>query len=94
MAPEYADRVRRDARHHHLDERFVLTGRSSATTSRAATRPPTCSSLASRTETYGMVVTEALSRGIPVIASDVGGVPEALGAAADGTRPGVLVPPE
>ena len=26
VAPEYADRVRRDARHHHLDERFVLTG--------------------------------------------------------------------
>ena len=49
--------------------------------------------LASRAETYGMVVTEALARGLPVIATDVGGVREALGHAADGSRPGVLVPP-
>ena len=49
--------------------------------------------LASRGETYGMVVTEALARGLPVIAADVGGVPEALGHAGDGSRPGALVPP-
>ena len=49
--------------------------------------------LASRAETYGMVVTEALARGLPVIAGEVGGVPEALGHAADGSRPGLLVPP-
>jgi glycosyltransferase involved in cell wall biosynthesis len=48
--------------------------------------------LPSRGETYGMVVTEALARGVPVVAADVGGVPEALGRAADGSRPGVLVP--
>ncbi len=50
--------------------------------------------LASRAETYGMVVTEALARGLPVIASDVGGVTEALGQGAGGARPGRLVPPE
>jgi glycosyltransferase involved in cell wall biosynthesis len=50
--------------------------------------------LPSRSETYGMVVTEALARGLPVVAADVGGVPEAMGHGADGTRPGVLVPPE
>ncbi|HEY0950704.1 glycosyltransferase family 4 protein, partial [Nocardioides sp.] len=44
--------------------------------------------LASRAETYGMVVTEALARGLPVVASDVGGVREALGGG------GVLVRPE
>jgi glycosyltransferase involved in cell wall biosynthesis len=50
--------------------------------------------LPSRSETYGMVVTEALARGIPVVASDVGGVPEAMGHGTDGAWPGVLVPPE
>ena len=49
--------------------------------------------LASRAETYGMVVTEALARGLPVVAADVGGLTEALGHGADGTRPGLLVPP-
>jgi len=47
----------------------------------------------SRSETYGMAVTEALAHGLPVIAAAAGGLPEALGSAADGTRPGQLVPP-
>jgi glycosyltransferase involved in cell wall biosynthesis len=50
--------------------------------------------LASRAETYGMVVTEALARGVPVVATDVGGVTEALGHGSDGLRPGLLVPPD
>ncbi|WP_377274497.1 glycosyltransferase family 4 protein [Peterkaempfera sp. SMS 1(5)a] len=49
--------------------------------------------LPSYAETYGMVVTEALARGVPVLATDVGGVPQALGRAPDGTVPGILVPP-
>jgi glycosyltransferase involved in cell wall biosynthesis len=49
--------------------------------------------LASHAETFGMVVTEALARGVPVLAADVGGVTEALGHADDGTRPGLLVAP-
>ena len=48
--------------------------------------------LATRTETYGMVVTEALARGLPVIATAVGGLPEALGRVTDGSTPGLLVP--
>jgi glycosyltransferase involved in cell wall biosynthesis len=47
----------------------------------------------SRSETYGMTVTEALAHGLPVIAAAVGGLPEALGSTADGTRPGQLIPP-
>ena len=47
----------------------------------------------SRAETYGMTVTEALAHGLPVIAAAVGGLPEALGCTADGTRPGQLIPP-
>ena len=46
----------------------------------------------SRTETYGMVVTEALSRGMPVVVSDVGGLPETLGWSSSGQEPGMLVP--
>ncbi|MGC5221714.1 glycosyltransferase family 4 protein [Micromonospora sp. DT81.3] len=44
----------------------------------------------SRTESYGIAVAEALRRGVPVLASRVGGIPEAV-------RPGVaavLVPPD
>ena len=50
--------------------------------------------LASRAETYGMVVTEALARGLPVVAAEVGGLPEALGHGNDGMRPGLLVTPD
>lgn len=50
--------------------------------------------LASRGEAYGMVVTEALARGIPVLATAVDGLPEALGRAPDGSLPGLLVEPD
>jgi glycosyltransferase involved in cell wall biosynthesis len=50
--------------------------------------------LPSRIEAYGMVVIEALARGLPVVATDVGGVTEALGHTAGGIRPGLLVPPD
>jgi glycosyltransferase involved in cell wall biosynthesis len=49
--------------------------------------------LPSLAETYGMVVTEALARGVPVLGTQVAGVPEALGAAPDGRLPGALAPP-
>jgi glycosyltransferase involved in cell wall biosynthesis len=49
---------------------------------------------ASRAETYGLVVTEALAHGLPVIAAEVGGVAEALGEGSGGSRPGLLVAPE
>lgn len=42
----------------------------------------------SRVETYGMVVTEAFARGIPVVASSAGGLPDTV---ANG---GILTPPE
>src|SRR5699024_7032546 len=47
----------------------------------------------SRVETWGMVITEALAHQIPVVASDTGGLPEALGRAPDGSLPGILVTP-
>jgi glycosyltransferase involved in cell wall biosynthesis len=42
-------------------------------------------------ESWGMVVTESLARGIPVLATEVGGLSEALGTSQSGARPGVLV---
>lgn len=48
--------------------------------------------VAARSETYGMVVTEALARGIPVVATAVGGLGEALGYGLEGERPGRLIP--
>ncbi|MFA1538724.1 glycosyltransferase family 4 protein [Actinomadura monticuli] len=50
--------------------------------------------LASRAETFGMVVTEALARGIPVVATAVDGVPDTLGWDPTGAVPGLLVPPD
>ncbi|HWU47184.1 MAG TPA: glycosyltransferase family 4 protein [Humibacter sp.] len=44
----------------------------------------------SRRESYGMVVAEALARGIPVLASATGGIPEAIA----GSEAGMIVPPE
>jgi len=46
----------------------------------------------SRAETYGMTVTEALAHGLPVIATAVGGLPEAFGSTF-GAGPGQLIPP-
>lgn len=46
--------------------------------------------LPSRVETFGMVVTEALARGIPAVVSD-GGPAEALGVTLAGEPPGVVV---
>lgn len=91
-APEFVASLGRSILDTGLGERVQLVGPRTGTALGAAYADADLLVLPSRTETYGMVITEALAHGLPVLASDVGGVPEALGAGAHGTRPGLLVP--
>jgi glycosyltransferase involved in cell wall biosynthesis len=90
--PAYVARLRSDIREAGLDDRVELTGPLTGGRLGAAYAAADVLVHASRAETYGMVVTEALARALPVVACDVGGVPEALGTAPDGGTPGVLTP--
>jgi glycosyltransferase involved in cell wall biosynthesis len=92
-APAFADRVRRRAWEDELRDRVGFSGSRTGPELDRAYAAADLLVLASHAETYGMVVTEALARGLPVLATDVGGVAEALGFGQDGTRPGLLVPP-
>lgn len=91
VAPEFADRVRAAAAGSpRIRFRGPLTGPELAG---EYTRADLLV-LPSRAETYGIVIGDALARAIPVLAAQVGGVPEALGAVAGSARPGMLVPPD
>lgn len=92
--PRFVQHLRARISHHGFDHRVRLTGILTGTQLSHAYSTADLLVAPSRSETYGMTVTEALAHGLPVIAADVGGLPEALGAAADGARPGQLVPPE
>ncbi|MFC3347971.1 glycosyltransferase family 4 protein [Streptomyces echinoruber] len=92
--PGYVADLRALIRRHGLEDRVELTGPRSGADLDASYAAADLMVLASYAETYGMAVTEALARGIPVLATDVGGLPEAVGRAPDGGVPGILVPPE
>ncbi|MEQ8148308.1 glycosyltransferase family 4 protein [Streptomyces sp. OP7] len=92
--PEYVAHLRGLIREHGLEDRLELTGPQSGAALDASYAAADLMVLTSYAETYGMAVTEALARGIPVLATDVGGLPEAVGRAPDGGVPGILVPPE
>ena len=84
--PAFADGVRRATRTQGLADRVRFAGpRTGADLDRAYAAADLLV-LASHAETYGMVVTEALARGLPVLATEVGGVSEALGHG-DGRHP-------
>ncbi|RKN47954.1 glycosyltransferase [Micromonospora endolithica] len=91
--PEFADRVRHRVARHGLTDRVRLAGPRTGAALDTAYAEADLLVLASRGETYGMVVTEALARATPVLTTTAGGLPETLGRAPDGTRPGLLVPP-
>jgi glycosyltransferase involved in cell wall biosynthesis len=92
-APEFVARMQREIRGAALEHRVILAGARRGPELAAAYGVADLLVHPSRAETYGMVVAEALSRGLPVIAGHVGGVPESLGVTRDGRMPGLLIPP-
>ncbi|MEU0360222.1 glycosyltransferase family 4 protein [Streptomyces cyaneofuscatus] len=90
--PGYVARLRELIAEHGLTGRVHLAGPRSGPALEASYAEADLLVLASHNETYGMVVTEALARGVPVVATAVGGLPEAVGRAPDGRMPGALVP--
>ena len=85
--PAWADRVRAGAR--RFGDRVGFPGPLTGTALDRAYAAADLLLLPSHAETYGMVVTEALARGMPVLATDVGGIREAVGRC----DAGLLVPP-
>lgn len=85
--PAQVAAVRAAITRHGLGGRVRLTGPLTGPALAAAYAAADLLVLPSRVEAYGMVVTEALARGIPVLAADAGGVRDALAGA------GTLVPP-
>ena len=90
--PAYVTTLRECLRATRLADRVELRGPLTGSRLDAAYAAADVLVHASRAETYGMVVTEALARGLPVVATDAGGVSQALGVAPDGQRPGMLTP--
>jgi glycosyltransferase involved in cell wall biosynthesis len=90
--PAYADQLAARAEALGIGGRVRFVGTQSREMLAASYAAADVLVLASRTESYGMVVTEALARGLPVIATSVGGIPEAVGQLSDGRRPALLVP--
>lgn len=91
--PAQVTSVRSAIERHGLGERIGLTGPLTGPSLQAAYSSADLLVLPSRMESYGMVVTEALARGIPVLAADAGGVRDALGHAPDGRVPAIVVAP-
>jgi glycosyltransferase involved in cell wall biosynthesis len=97
--PDFATTVRAGAADRGIGDRIAFAG--------VRTRPELDADYAAsdllvlptRSESYGMVLTEALARGLPVVASDVGGVAQAVTGAlwragTSAAVPGTLVPPD
>ena len=90
--PQFVAELRRQARLDGTDTRVQFTGPRIGRDVEAAFCSADVLVHPARIEGYGLVVTEALAHGLPVITTATGGLPDALGVAADGVRPGLLVP--
>ncbi|HET8666264.1 MAG TPA: glycosyltransferase family 4 protein [Nocardioides sp.] len=92
--PDHASALQTQVYARSWERRVVFTGPLSGRALGAAYDVADLLVLPSRSESYGMVIVEALAHGRPVVATAVGGVPEALGGAPVGALPGMLVAPE
>ncbi|WP_326625391.1 MULTISPECIES: glycosyltransferase family 4 protein [unclassified Streptomyces] len=92
--PGYVTRIRELIGRYSLGDRVHLVGPRTGADLNASYAAADLLVLASHAETYGMVATEALARGVPVLATAVGGLPDAVGRAPDRGVPGFLVPPQ
>lgn len=91
--PDHVGRLQTQVYARSWERRVIFTGPLTGRALDAAYDAADLVVLPSRFESFGMVVVEALARGLPVTASAVGGVAEALGGAPAGGIPGLLVPP-
>jgi len=91
--PQFVDDVRARVAEAGLGERVRFSGPLSGAELDTAYAEADALVLASRAESYGMVAVEALARGVPVIATTAGGLPEAVGGGSVRRVPGLLVPP-
>jgi hypothetical protein len=87
-APEFVAALRATIERHGLADRVRVPGPRTGVDLDGIWQATDLLVAPSRVETYGMVVTEAFARGIPVMASTAGGLPDTV---ANG---GVLTPPE
>ncbi|MCE5289397.1 MAG: glycosyltransferase family 4 protein [Nocardiaceae bacterium] len=88
---QFVDRLRRQLDNSRVADRVTFVGTLAGAELSKQYAAADLVVLASKVESYGMVLGEALARGIPVVTTEVGGIPEAVGTAADGTIPGLLV---
>ena len=86
--PDFAIRTAAAIRSAALTERVALAGVLTGQRLADAYRTADLVVAPSRSESYSMVVAEALARGIPVVAARVGGIPEAIA----GNSAGILIP--
>src|SRR5262249_9427317 len=81
-SPDTVADLRQQLRRTGLEERVELIGELTGDALEAAFHAADLFVLATRHEGYGMVVAEAIARGIPVISTTTGAIPELVGESA------------
>lgn len=90
--PQFVDWLTFSARRHNIGERLIFVGPLARPGVDAVLSASDLLVSASRREPCHTAVIEGLSRGLPAVATPVGGQEDALGRTTDGKRPGLLVP--